>query len=189
MMSAAQWCDALGDRVGGSLLDVGAAAGDVTETLASLFDPIVAIDTSMPMVRRLRTRGFDAHRIELATADVVAHRYGTVSALNVLDRCPDPLALLARLVESVEPGGTLVVSLPLPYRPCWYQGPIVRRPRSPLPLDGQTWDGDLDALVLVLEQFGLGIERIVRTPYLSGGDRHRSHYELDAAVIVASVAR
>ena len=42
-------------------------------------------------------------------------RYGTVLALNVLDRVDHSRAYLAALLELVLPGGRLVVALPLPY--------------------------------------------------------------------------
>jgi SAM-dependent methyltransferase len=189
LMSTRQWRELLGERRGGRLLDVGAAAGDVTSALAPLFDHVVAIDTSATMVRRLRARGLDAHHVDLTTNDLVGRHYDTVTALNVLDRCADPLTLLARMIDVTRPGGTLVVSVPLPYDPWVYRGPTLRRPRAPLPLAGRSWHEDLVALLDVLERHGVGIERIARTPYLSGGDRHRSHYELDAAVIVARVGR
>jgi SAM-dependent methyltransferase len=185
LLSTDQWRGLLGGDPGGRLLDVGAAAGDVTSTLAPLFDHVVTTDISRPMVRRLRERGFEAHRVDLTTTDVPGTPFDAVALLNVLDRCEQPLTLLRRAVEVLEPGGHLLLALPLPYRPCYYRGPIVRFPAAQLPLSGATWVGDADSLSALLATFGLTVETVARAPYLSGGDRTNLYYELDATVVVA----
>ena len=42
----------------GSLLDIGSGDGHATAPLASLFDTVVATETSGPMVQRLLARGW-----------------------------------------------------------------------------------------------------------------------------------
>ncbi len=189
LMDTPHWEGLLGGRPGGRLLDVGAAAGEVTATMAPLYDEVVATDTSAPMVRRLRDRGFLAFRHDLAERDLVGPSFDTVALLNVLDRCSDPHALLAAAVRHTRPGGSVVVSMPLPYDPWWYAGSLPRRPRKPLPLRGQLYEADFGSLVdVVLPLAGIEPVRWIETPYVSAGDRRRPDYRLDAAVIVGRVA-
>lgn len=42
----------------GSLLDIGSGDGHATAPLASLFDTVVATETSGPMIKRLLERGW-----------------------------------------------------------------------------------------------------------------------------------
>ncbi len=128
LLSTTQWGDLLGPAARGRMLDVGAACGDVTERLASLVDSVTATEVNRPMVRRLRRRGIDAHHLDLTVQDPPAAAYDLVTALNVLDRCERPVTLLHRLADLVAPGGHLVVSVPLPYRPA---GTTVLRSANP----------------------------------------------------------
>ncbi len=186
LLESSHWRALLGNAAGGRLLDIGAAAGDVTSELAPLFDQVVATDVSRPMVQRLRQRGFIAHRTDLTTADLPGPQFDTVTLLNVLDRCDDPGALLAAAVRLCRPEGTVVVASPLPYDPWRYAGSVPLRPKYPLPLRGQFFDADLGSLVdVILPLAGLEPVRWIRTPYVSAGDRRRAEYRLDATVIVA----
>lgn len=47
-------------RIGGTLLDIGAGDGNVTASIASLVDHVVATEVSSPMVRHLSGRGYHA---------------------------------------------------------------------------------------------------------------------------------
>lgn len=188
LLGESHWRALLGETAGGRLLDVGAAAGDVTRELAPLFDEVVATDVSRPMVERLRRRGFVAHRTDLAARDLPGPEFDTVALLNVLDRCDDPAALLHAAVRHARVGGTVVISSPLPYDPWRYAGSLPLRPRRPLPLRGQFFEADLGALVdVVLPGARLEPVRWIRTPYVSAGDRRRPEYRLDAAVVVSRV--
>jgi 2-polyprenyl-3-methyl-5-hydroxy-6-metoxy-1,4-benzoquinol methylase len=186
MLSEVQWAQLLRPYVRGRLLDVGAAAGHVTTKLAPLFDDVTATDVSRPMVRRLRALGLSASVLDLATAPAPGGPYDTVALLNVLDRCARPLTLLDAAVDSLTPHGTLVVSMPLPYEPCWYDGPVAKDPLERLPVGGRTWEDGATTLAETLERSGLTVQAITRAPYLSGGDRHNPLYVLDAAIIVAT---
>lgn len=185
MLSEAQWARLLDGHAGGRLLDVGAAAGHVTSRLAPLFDDVTATDVSRPMVRRLRARGLRAEVLDLAAGTPIDGPYDTIALLNVIDRCARPLTMLRAAVDSLGAGGTLVVSMPLPYEPCWYDGPRTRDPLERLPVDGDEWEDAAVALAAFVETFALDVVAITRAPYLSGGDRHQPLYVLDAAVVVA----
>jgi hypothetical protein len=108
-----------------------------------------------------------------------------VTALNVLDRCSHPASLLRRVVESATPGGLVVVSMPLPHRPVWYDGPCLTAPLEELPIVGDDFDSGCRSLASLVEDAGTTIVGLARAPYLSGGDRRRALYTLDDAIVVA----
>jgi SAM-dependent methyltransferase len=185
LLSTAQWRSLLGDGAHGRLLDVGAACGDVTAQLAPLFDTVTVTEVNRPMARRLRRRGWETHRLDLTVRDVPRAPYDVVTALNVLDRCSHPVSLLRRLVEATTPGGLVVVSMPLPHRPVWYDGPRLTAPREVLPIVGDGFDAGCRSLASIVEDTGTSVVALARAPYLSGGDRRRSLYTLDDAIVVA----
>ena len=113
LLSTGQWRELLGGRPGGRLLDIGAGSGDVTTELVPLFDEVETTESSWAMARRLRRRGLRCTRTDLLDDAVPDPPYGTIACLNVLDRCDRPLRLLTTLVGGVEPGGRLLLSLPL----------------------------------------------------------------------------
>jgi SAM-dependent methyltransferase len=185
LLSTAQWRPLLGDDAGGRLLDVGAACGDVTARLAPLFDSVTVTEVNRPMARRLRRQGWDTHRLDVTEHEVPGGPFDVVTALNVLDRCSHPVSLLHRLVDATEPGGLMVVSVPLPHRAVWYDGPRLRAPRECLPITGEDFDAGCRSLASLVEHAGTTIVALARAPYLSGGDRRRSLYTLDDAIVVA----
>ncbi|MCU1398550.1 MAG: hypothetical protein JWN62_1659 [Acidimicrobiales bacterium] len=186
MLSQAQWSTLLAPYGGGRLLDVGAAAGHVTSRLAPLYEDVTTTDVSRAMVRRLRARGMRATVHDLATQPAPNAPYDTVALMNVLDRCARPQTMLRAAIDALAPRGTLVVSMPLPYQPCWYDGPVSRDPVERLGLRATDWEHSAAELAETLEHHGLRIEAITRAPYLSGGDRHNPLYVLDAVIIVAT---
>ena len=185
LLSAAQWEVVLGPSQAGRLLDVGAGVGGVTRQLARSFASVRAVETSTSLVRRLRADGIDAVRADLTTTPVPDGPYDAIALLNVIDRCARPRTLLANLVDALAPGGRLIVSVPLPYRPLHYAGPRVAEPEERLPLGRGAWEEQATLLVeRVLQPLGLELEALSRAPYLSEGDRHTPFYELDAAIVV-----
>jgi SAM-dependent methyltransferase len=187
LLRTEHWRELLGDRAGGRLLDVGAAAGDVTATLAPLFDEVVTTDTARPMVRRLRRRGWESHCLDLADGPGPwATPFDTVALLNVLDRTVDGPALLTQAVHACRPGGTVIVAMALPYSPWHYVGGIPVRPRRRLSLEGETFADDLRRLLdFVLPAAGLDPLCWVRTPYVSAGQEGHDLHRLDCAVVVS----
>ena len=102
----------------GALVDVGAGPGCVTAPLAALFRCTVATEASAPCCALLARRGFAVVRgdglgpavapaVRAALGGAAAGAAGApppppprvVAALNVLDRCARPRALLRQLVE------------------------------------------------------------------------------------------
>jgi 2-polyprenyl-3-methyl-5-hydroxy-6-metoxy-1,4-benzoquinol methylase len=185
LLSTDQWRGLLGDGAHGRLLDVGAACGDVTAQLAPLFDSVTVTEVNRPMARRLHRRGWETHRLDVTDRDVPGGPFDVVTALNVLDRCSHPVSLLHRVVDATEPGGLVVVSVPLPHRPVWYDGPRLAAPRQNLPITGEYFEEACRSMASLVEHAGTTIVALARAPYLSGGDRRRPLYTLDDAIVVA----
>jgi len=187
LVSTAQAEKLLGGRPGGALLDVGAGDGGVTAQIAPLFDEVFATEMSRAMAWRLRRRGFECRRVDLAPAADDGRRFRVVSLLNVLDRCRLPATLLRRAAEYLEPGGRLLVALALPYLAHYYVGPATPPPEERLAIEGTSWEARLASFVdSVLRPIGLRPAAISRAPYLSHPDSTRTVGVLDDAVVVAS---
>ena len=177
------------------LLDVGAGDGGVTAKMAPLFTSVVATEASIPMVWRLRLRGYSAVRTMSIARPVFAAEDGAfdvVSIMNVLDRCDDPLGLLSGAARLAAPRtGRVLVALVLPFNEFVEDGARRRAPKFPLPMDGArcgdgaTFEASLAAFVArVLPHAGLELETLTRVPYLCRGDHRKPFYVLSDAVMV-----
>lgn len=196
----------------GTLVDVGAGSGYVTEQLAQVFQVAVATDHSWPCCIQLRARGLGgvhgedlSHTVVAAAlqklrarsaAEIEEHRFvDVVAALNVLDRCSRPRRLLAQLRSLAHPqGGRVLLALRLPIDE-YVVSPAgnVEAPEEPL-LHPQrpsrasgVWEDEFDALARMLqEEAGLFVERFSRVPYLCQGEHPVTlpFTALDDAVLV-----
>ena len=187
LLSREGWGDLLQQTRAGTLLDVGAGAGYVTEGARGWFDEILCTETSGPLRRRLQRRGLAVSAADLTT-ETLGRGFDVVSAFTVLDRTARPLTLLRSLVRHVRPHGRLLLSIPLPAAPHVHVagGTIAQAER--LPSLAQSWEtGARELSELLLLPAGLEVERLARCPYLSRGDAHAPLYVLDAAVWVCSL--
>lgn len=172
-----------------SLLDVGAGNGAITDVLAPSFERVQATETSRVLRRRLAQRGYSVLNADLSVAADPTQRFDVIACLNVLDRCARPRSLLTHLKTMLEPGGRLLLSVPLPLRPHVHVGPHTVDAEESLPRSDHVWE--LDATSLhddLLRPLGFTVERLARVPYLSRGDADCPLYVLDAAVYVLSAA-
>lgn len=172
-----------------SLLDVGAGNGAVTQVLAPSFERVQVTEASRVLRRRLAQRGFSVLKADLSVAADSTQRFDMIACLNVLDRCARPRSLLTHLKAMLEPGGRLLLSVPLPLRPHVHVGPQTVDAEESLPRTDNVWE--LDATSLhdeLLRPLGFTTERLARLPYLSRGDADCPLYVLDAAVYVLRVA-
>lgn len=108
VLSTGQFSQLLGRKPSearGHLLDIGAGTGAVTAELAPLFSTVTTTEISVQMAAQLRGRGYDcvpASGSGDVAAEVRAHlgcappEYDTIALLNVLDRCSEPMTMLAR---------------------------------------------------------------------------------------------
>ncbi|CAJ1398686.1 unnamed protein product [Effrenium voratum] len=162
----------------GSLLDVGAGVGLVTEQLAPLFDKVIATEASAPMARQLRRRGFSVlGSADLAGLEALAQREGIdggfncISLVNVLDRCDRPLSLLQDLKRRLKPDGRLLLAVVLPFKPFVEHGIFKLQPTERLSLDrSATWESAVEELWQLLQSLGFKLEALTRVPYLCKGD-------------------
>lgn len=180
-----------GGSVGGRLLDVGAGDGHVTAELAPLFDEVVTTELSPRMAERLRKRGYPCHEVDLVAHDLPeGPPFDCVSALNVLDRTPRPLSLLATLRRWVAPDGRLLLAVPLPLSPHVHVGPRTVDPEERLPVDRTGWEAGVGSLcAAVFAPLGWEVAAVSRVPYLCRGDRHRPVHVLDDAIFVLRSSR
>jgi SAM-dependent methyltransferase len=174
-----------------SLLDVGAGNGDVTSCIASLFEEVQTTEHSKAMVRVLRRRGYACERVSIddplpGDNSALKRTFDVVTCLNVIDRTSHPTRLIARAASRVSPDGALVLAVPLPVQPFYYDGPITRDPQQRIELDGADWQSQchslVDWLTRTLPDFALW--RLARCPYISGGDPGQGLYVLDDVVLV-----
>jgi SAM-dependent methyltransferase len=184
LLGERSWEALCGDKRGGRLLDVGAGSGDVTVHARSLFREIVTTETSGPMARRLRRRGFTCHRVDLAREPLPGGgKFDVVALLDVIDRCDRPRSLLKAAASLLAPDGRLLVSVPLPVRPHVDVGGHTVDPDEPITGSGETWEEALaDLIDGTIEPAGLEVRRIARAPYLSIGASGLT--ALDAALLV-----
>eukprot|EP00435_Cladocopium_sp_Y103_P066641 s200_g28.t3 len=160
----------------GTLLDIGAGAGDVTCQLAQLFDQVLVTEVSRPMVAMLQEKGFpvlsapdlsglealaEKHEISLgpgASVDCIA---------NVLDRCDRPLTLLKDVREHLKPGGRLLLAVVLPFRPFVESGIFKLQPSEQLQLNRTaTWEAAVEEMWQnVLMPMGFNLEAHGRLKY------------------------
>lgn len=191
LLTTLHWKKLLGSQPRSTLLDVGAGNGDVTDRLAPLFSNVHTTEHSRMMVRRLRRKGYTCVRVPLADplpSDAVALPAvcEVVTCLNVLDRTSHPRRVLSAAAQRVAAGGLLVVAVPLPLGPFYYDGARTLDPIQRFSLSGSDWLSQTPQLVRwlseQLEHFELAA--LTRCPYLSGGDPQRPLYVLDDAVVV-----
>jgi len=203
VISTAQAKILLGGLSNGSLLDIGAGDGNVTQNLAPLFRRVVTTEVSVPMCKRLRDRGWECINTELPTAASLKHeKFDYVSLCNVLDRCDRPRTLLQQIRQQMlVKGGRLLLAVVLPFCPFVERGAKKVSPKELLPLRGGLCPCSLPPLAsrryprfetcvshMIRDVFipaGYDVESVSRVPYLSKGGRYNNpFYVLQDAVFV-----
>jgi len=121
----------------GCILDVGAGDGCVSQYLKTLFSEVVAVESSLFMVLRLRAAGFKSvHSSSLSAFDSAS--FDAVSLLNIVDRVDDPFALLEDAARIVKDKGLVLIALVFPYDPLVELGPRFAKPSRRLPLSAES---------------------------------------------------
>ncbi|MFK7998189.1 MAG: methyltransferase domain-containing protein [Polyangiales bacterium] len=182
---------AAGIKEGGTLLDVGAGEGQVTDELAPLFSAVTTTELSTGMARRLRGRGYECHTLDLAEerlpGSAEAEGFDCVALLNVIDRTSRPYRLVERLQTLLRPGGVLLCTVPLPLKPHVHMGPVTVSPEEVLPTP-RGRGNFVDCMSSLAEIFfpACNLEPVLlsRVPYLCRGDRKKPVIALDDAVFV-----
>jgi len=129
------------------ILDLGCGVGRITRDLArrSMDRMVVGLDASLPMLREahrftrttaeisvdLSSRGFGrtgsthAQRLnnvvllqgDAAKTPFADAAFALVASVNLLDRVPDPMAVLREIYRILKPGGSCVLTSPLNWMP------------------------------------------------------------------------
>jgi len=94
-----------------TLLDVGAGQGDLASYFAKRGYEVSVWDISPAAVHGLRQRGFDAHLVDIESAEP-AGQFDLVTCCEVLQQLNQPYRILRKLAKLVKPEGRLFVSVP-----------------------------------------------------------------------------
>ena len=186
VLGTEQWRRLFGGAPGGTLLDVGAGDGHVTDTLAPLFESVATTETSPQMAKRLRKRGYPCHEVDLVENPLEGTEpFDVVTLLNVLDRTHRPLSLLEAIAGLLREGGALVAAVPFPLSPHVHVGPVTVDADEPLPIDRSSWEAQATALAeLVFAPNGFVVEGLSRVPYLCRSAKQRPVLTLDDAIFL-----
>ena len=172
-----------------SLLDVGAGNGSATKLWSDQLKPTVvsATEISKRLCKALRKKGFKTH---LTGTIRNIDRHDIVLCLNVLDRCYSIREMLDEVISNTNPGGRIIISLPLPLRQVQYRlGEHQELLWPPTTNKESAWEFAAAWFAdYILQHHGGGshitLKRIARLPYLSNGPAHVPLSCLDAAVFV-----
>ncbi|KAJ0407604.1 hypothetical protein ATCC90586_006247 [Pythium insidiosum] len=186
------------ERVGGTLLDIGAGDGNVTESIASIIDNVRTTEVSAPMVANLNKRGFNCvETSELTHPHVTEGKpYTVISLMNVLDRADTPMTMLNQIRELLDPEqGLFLLAVVLPFHAFVEVGTKRVPPSEVLPMQGglcvERASFEASASVLyrnVLQPAGFELVSFSRVPYLCRGDMQQAYYVLSDAIFVLRVA-
>ncbi|KAJ0406411.1 hypothetical protein P43SY_007019 [Pythium insidiosum] len=185
-------------RVGGTLLDIGAGDGNVTQSIASIVDNVRTTEVSAPMVANLNKRGFNCvETSELTHPHVTEGKpYTVISLMNVLDRADTPMTMLSQIRELLDPEqGLFLLAVVLPFHAFVEVGTKRVPPSEVLPMQGglcvERASFEASASVLyrnVLQPAGFELVSFSRVPYLCRGDMQQAYYVLSDAIFVLRVA-
>jgi SAM-dependent methyltransferase len=150
----------------GRVLEVGVGTGRIGLDLVRAGVPVVGLDLSLPMLRKLVATGGGAVTLPVAQGDATTlpfpdGAFGAAVASHVFHLVPGYARALAELVRVVQPGGSLLVSRGTPPRPL---GDLVEVAwdligRSPMP--GATTIEEVDAAAGALGLPMRPLERVV----------------------------
>lgn len=112
--------DVVRPMLGSRVLEIGAGIGNLT-TLLTPRDRYLASDINPAYVSYLESQSVGKPYLEVTLLDLekddgfgeVAGQFDTVICLNVLEHVKDPIAALQRMREALQPGGRLVLYVPV----------------------------------------------------------------------------
>lgn len=167
-----------------SLLDIGAGDGTVTKRMASLFEQVYATEMSTIMQWRLANAGY--HVLDIENWENL--KFDVITCLNVLDRCENPLSLLKKIREHLNPtNGRAVIGLVLPFKPyCEYNDN--HQPNESIRINGRQPEEQINELIsTVFQPLGFHLRKFTRLPYLCEGDMEQSYYFLSDYIFIFDV--
>lgn len=172
--------------VAGSLLDLGAGDGKVTEKMASHFNQVFATEISSQMRKHLTSKGYTM----LGINDWSSQTYDVITCLNLLDRCDRPMSLLREIRSALKPNGCLVVASVYPYSPYVEVNSVDNyQPTERLAISSNHIEDQVDQMVEnVFKPAGFLLQSFSRVPYLCEGDLSTSFYVLYDIIFVLKPA-
>lgn len=100
---------------GRSVLEIGCAAGHVTEQLVAAGNEVVGVEFDAEAAERARRFARRVHRLDLdrdRISDVEHDRFDVILAGDVLEHLRDPLTTLRDALGLLEPDGEVIISVP-----------------------------------------------------------------------------
>jgi 2-polyprenyl-3-methyl-5-hydroxy-6-metoxy-1,4-benzoquinol methylase len=108
--------DQIAPLVRGSVLEIGAGIGNLTEFLMPCADRYVAMDTEpehlAELARRFNVQAVLCDAADARSFDSFRNCFDTVVCLNVLEHIPDDCTTLANIRDALHPAGTAIVLVP-----------------------------------------------------------------------------
>eukprot|EP01061_Rhynchopus_euleeides_P041542 TRINITY_DN725_c0_g2_i10.p1 TRINITY_DN725_c0_g2~~TRINITY_DN725_c0_g2_i10.p1 ORF type:complete len:437 (+),score=110.73 TRINITY_DN725_c0_g2_i10:42-1352(+) len=180
-----------------SVLDIGAGAGEVSQVFMDTLKPpaggYIATELSGTLVKKLKKRGISAHLADSISPEFLEKAgrsdFDVVLCLNVVDRCFSITKMLDDCVRVTRPGGTLIVSVPLPLRQAQHRlGAAQESVWPPLYNKECAWEHAAAWFSkFILKRYGgsqLTLTRLCRAPYMASGAASAPLSVLDGAVFV-----
>ena len=100
-------------RSGRQLLDIGAHAGRFMHLARAAGWEPEGIELNPRTAAFAATHtGLPVHSVNVDHLVLSGRRYGAVTLIDVLEHVPQPLALLSRIYDALEPGGWVVIKVP-----------------------------------------------------------------------------
>lgn len=175
-----------------SLLDIGAGDGSITQRFAKYFRAITVTETSVPMRRKLLTRGF----VVLSPEELSINeslKFDTVFCFNVLDRCSVPISLLKQMRALLrDTNSLLLLGIVLPWCPFVESNSTQLKPTQIFKemngfscKDDASFEKSLEQLLCkCILPIGFKLLSWSKVPYLCKGDKYSPLYKLPDAVVL-----
>lgn len=112
-------------REGGSILDVGAAGGELLAKFDGSRWQRTALEPSSVGASRLEEKGLEVVCDFYPSPELDGRQFDVIAMMDVIMLMPDPLSALQAAVSQLRPGGTLAVEIPgYAYRNALHVGPV-----------------------------------------------------------------
>lgn len=110
---------------GGTILDVGAAGGQLLDQFPDGPWRKVALEPSKIGARQLESKGLDVVTDVYPSDQLAGRSFDVVAMMDVIMLIPDPVGALSAARGQLRPGGTLAVEIPgYAYRTALHVGPV-----------------------------------------------------------------
>ncbi|XP_022661528.1 methyltransferase-like protein 9 [Varroa jacobsoni] len=173
------------DHLAESVLDLGAGDGNVTARFSRFFKETYVTEVSLVMRKILARRGYSVKEVDAWSSPSDNMKYSMIAALNLLDRCDEPITILKNIPHKLAKDGIILLALVLPVSQYVENNPPHYTASQPIEVRGRTMEDQIDSLVeCVLVPLGYILKSWSRLPYLCEGDLHQPYYWLHDVILV-----